>query len=111
MDIAFWFCCLAIPEITVTRALCVLFFASLTGPIPAAEFDALWTPFVGRPLWTQEAYRNAFSLGRAWVIDPVTEEPIEVVFILNFTWWADLILYAASPAGLCPGGSGWPDYS
>lgn len=111
MDIGFWFCCLATPELTVTRLLCAAFTVSLGGPIPAAAFDALWLPFDRRPLVAQEAYRSCYSLGRAWVIDPVTEEPEEVVFILNLAWWVELIAYAASPAGSCSGGCGWPDYS
>jgi len=104
VGIEVWFCCLPGYERNVTRALCAAFTTSLLSPIPASVYDLLWTAPVQSHDARKEAYYWYYALGRAVVIDPVTETPEEVVFILQLDFWIELIEFNFSPEGLCPEG-------
>lgn len=110
MQYLLWFCCLPTYELAVTRGLVAAFVVTAGLPIPAAIYDALWLGPAPSRDERKEAYYWYFALGREWVINPITEEPEEVVFILNAPFWAEVIEYAASPAGQCPNGCGRPNY-
>ncbi len=100
MPTAFW-CCQPEYELAVARVLCLAFVASLFGPLDAAIFDGLWSA----PAPSRDARKAAFEanyrLGRAIVVDPITELPEEVIFILDLAFWTELVYFAATPEGSC----------
>jgi hypothetical protein len=106
-----WFCCLPAYELSVTRGLLAAFAFTLGFPIPASIYDALWAGPAPSKAGRKEAYYWYFALGREWIINPVTEEPEEVVFILNLSFWLELSEYAATPAAECLDGCGRRDFS
>lgn len=96
-----FFCCQPEYERNVARALCLAFVAALFAPIPASIFDGLWSVPTPSRSARKAAFQANYRLGRAVVIDPVTELPEEVIFILDLAFWTELTYFAATPEGSC----------
>lgn len=104
MRIFQYYCCMPEPERTIWTGLALAFGASLGAPVPAAPFDALWLSAAPPLGLRRSSFEANYDLGRAVVIDPVTELPEEVIIPENLSFWAEVITFLATPESFCADG-------
>lgn len=105
MDFAFQFyCCQPEPEKGLSFALAAAFAGSLFGPVPSDPFDTVWLGVTRSPQGRKAAFDPHYRVSRGIVIDPVTEQPVNVFLCDDPFWWAEFIAFLTTTEANCSSG-------